>query len=97
MMEIRRIGVLSAAKVVGLVYLVLGLLFGLIFACSALVGLAADTEFGDISAGIGLVIGLCALPLFYAFIGAIGAAIFAVLYNLIAGQFGGIELQLESK
>ena len=34
--------------------------------------------------GIGLVIGLCAVPLFYGFIGAIGAAIFAALYNLIA-------------
>ena len=96
MTQIKRIGVLSAAKVGGALYALLGLIFGAIFACVSLIGLAAELslETGDLGAGFGLLFGLCLLPLFYGLVGAIGGAIMAVFYNIIAGSLGGLEVEL---
>jgi hypothetical protein len=97
MMQIRRVGVLSAVKIGGLIYLLLGLLVGALFACASLTGFVADSDFGNIGAGVGLLIGLCGLPIFYALIGAIFAALIALFYNLVAGVVGGLEVDLEGK
>ncbi|MDX1616330.1 MAG: hypothetical protein R3300_18620 [Candidatus Promineifilaceae bacterium] len=96
MTQIKRIGVLSAAKVGGALYALLGLIFGAFFACVSLIGLAAEfsSEAGDLGAGFGLLIGLCLFPLLYGLMGAIGGAITAVLYNVIAGLLGGLEVEL---
>ena len=66
-MEIKRIGVLSAAKIVGGVYAGLGLIIGLFYACFGLIGIAglisqADAEIAGIGAGLFLA-GLCLWPL----------------------------------
>lgn len=103
--EIKHIDVVSAAKIVGLLYMALGLIFWLLFACLGLLqfaGLAAffqgqDLEFLGAGIGglvIGLIAGLCLFPLMYGVLGAIAGAIGSVLYNLIAGWVGGLEIQL---
>ena len=94
-MEIKRIGVLSATKIVGALYFALGLIIGLLFACAGLVGVAADASSGleDMSVAIFFLLGLCAFPIFYGLIGAIAGAIGAALYNVIAGAVGGLEIE----
>ena len=100
-MEIIRIGVLSAAKIVGGVYAGLGLIIGLFSACFGLIGIAGlisetDAEALGFSAGLFLA-GLCLLPIVYAVLGFIGGAIAALIYNLVAGVNGGLELELSEK
>lgn len=109
-MEIRRINILSAAKIAGLLYAAIGLLVGLLFACISVVQLAALAPFlSDLEAeaeGLGLslgggtiifaLIGLCMVPIFYGVMGAIIGAIGALLYNLIAGWFGGLIIEVRN-
>jgi hypothetical protein len=83
MHEIKRIGVLQAAKFMAVVYLALSLLFT-IFLVAVGVG---SISFGRILLQILLA------PIF----GFIFAAIGCLLYNLIASKMGGIEIELEVK
>jgi hypothetical protein len=101
MMEIKRIGVLSAAKIVGGVYAGLGLIIGLFSACFGLIAFAgliseADAEFAGFGAGLFLA-GLCFWPIVYGVLGFIGGAIAALIYNVVAGFIGGLELELSEK
>lgn len=104
MKEIKKIGVLSAAKVLGVLYLVLSLFVAIPLACISLfsASLFASTGIQDpdtlgvgLVTGVGglLVYGIC-IPIFYAVIGFIGGAIAAFVYNVVAGFIGGIELEL---
>jgi len=104
MKEIRKFGVLSTGKVLGVVYLALGLLVGIPLAClslfSASLFTAADIQDPGVlgagfATGVGglLVYGIC-IPIFYAVLGFIGGAIGALIYNIVAGSIGGIEIVL---
>lgn len=97
-MELKRVEPLSAAKIMGLMYAGMGLIFGLMFSLMMMIGgglasqLEADTAFPS------FLFGGCSaliLPIFYGIIGFIGGAIGAWLYNLMAGWIGGLELTLE--
>lgn len=97
-MELKSIGVLSCGKVMGILYAVLGLIFGGLFSMFALIGLAFQPGGSGGDAVAGLVFGIGAvlfLPIFYGMIGFIGGLIMAFLYNLIARYTGGLELQIE--
>ena len=100
-MELKRIAPGSAFKVGGGIYAALGLFLGCLFSLFALVGmgfagLAGSSNsfpgFAEALLGLGAVI---ILPIFYGMIGAIGAALMAAMYNLIARFLGGLELDLE--
>lgn len=96
-MVITKIGVASAAKVVGLLYVAIGLFMGLIFATISLIGMGIAGQDPDTPAWLGAFFGVGALlfaPIFYGAIGAIGGAVGAVIYNLIAGAIGGLELEV---
>lgn len=104
MKEVKRIGVVSMAKVMGVLYLVLSLLVALPLACFSLFSgsLFASAGFEDPETlGLGFATGIVGaliyaicLPLFYAVIGFIAGAIIAFVYNILAGSIGGIELEL---
>jgi F0F1-type ATP synthase membrane subunit a len=97
-MIIRRIGVLSAAKIGGILGAALGLLAGLMFsAISGLGGLAAAVQQGG-EPGAGWLLGLGAaaiivMPILYGMFGFIGGAIQAFIYNLAARFVGGLEVE----
>ena len=98
MQEIKKIDVISLAKIAGALYAVIGFVFGIIFAIfgTVLMGFAGT----DMPGAFGLFFGVAAiivLPIFYGVIGFIGGIIVAFLYNVIAGWIGGIEIELESK
>ncbi|MGH7338188.1 MAG: hypothetical protein ACREI7_11445, partial [Myxococcota bacterium] len=100
-MVLKRVGVLSAAKIAGVLYAGLGLIFGAIFALAALVGAGfaqAAAQDEGLPAFFGLFFGCGAIvfvPVMYGLLGAIMAAVMAALYNVFAGIVGGLELQLE--
>ena len=93
MIEIKRLGVLSVGKVLGLLYGLLGLIVGAIFSCVSLLGtVAAFTESGSdafaLLFGVGSII---ILPLVYGLMGLIMGIVVALIYNLVAGWVDRIE------
>ena len=89
-MVIRRVGPLSCAKVAGLLYLILGFIFGACISLFAMTGLAggSDNPMGFFFGGAAIV----ALPIFYGFFGFLGTLVMAALFNLVAGITGGVEI-----
>ena len=95
-MTITRVGPLSAAKVAGLLYVVIGLIAGALVSLFSMAGAAigAGSGNGD-GAMFGALFGVGAiilLPIFYGFFGFVGTLIMAALFNLAAGMVGGIEV-----
>jgi hypothetical protein len=101
--ELKKIGVLSAGKVLGVLYLALGLIVGLPLACISLffssifatAGIQeAEAAGAFLVSGVGglVVYGIC-VPLFYGVLGFIGGIIAALIYNIVAGFMGGIEFE----
>jgi len=101
-MTIKRVDVLSVAKIAAVVYAGLGLLVGLIFACIALLGAgftAAMQNDGQLPPifsvmfGVGAVI---AAPILYSILGFLLGALVSWLFNLAAGITGGVKFQVDS-
>ena len=100
-MVVRKIWVLSAGKITGALYALLGLIFGAIFALFSLLGAAvgvASSQSPD--ALVGLLFGVGSvifLPIFYGVLGFIFGLLKALLYNLVARFVGGIEVEVEPR
>ena len=99
-MVLKSIGVMSAAKVVGVLYAVMGLLMGLMFgAIFSLIPAMSGPEGQDVPGWLAPMFGFGAIifmPILYGIGGFIGGAIAALIYNGLAGVIGGLELRLES-
>lgn len=101
--EIKRIDVWSAVKIAFILCGIFGLLAGFLYAIMlTMVGgflSQMGGEFGNLQGVTGVVGILVAffLALFYAVIGAVGTAIFAWIYNLLARGLGGIKFNLEQE
>lgn len=96
MATLKSVGPGSAMKIGGFLYAVLGLFMGTIFSAVAAMGAFAGggREFGPFAAlfGVGAII---LFPIMYGVIGAIAAAIGALLYNLCAKVMGGLEIEVQ--
>ena len=99
-MIIRKIGILSLAKFMGGIYGVIGLIIGAFISLLALAGAAiGGTQANEPGAAVvGALMGVGAviiLPILYGVMGFVGGLLAAFLYNLFAGVFGGIELEVD--
>ena len=99
-MVVKSVKPLSVAKIAGLLYALMGFLFGAIL---SLIGMAGSLAVPDPTgaAGFGAIlpafVGIGAvvfLPIFYGCLGFITTLIGAVLYNLMAGLVGGVEVDV---
>ena len=97
-MIIRRIGVLSAAKMFGILGLAIGLLVGvMMFLVTSMGGMAAaaqEQSGAGLVAGMGL-LAVIVMPLMYGVFMFVGGAIQAFLYNVAARYVGGIQIEAE--
>lgn len=96
MAELRKFGILSVAKMNAVLSAFMGLIIGILY---AVLGTLAKSGNAQILPGIptfllgfGLVI---VMPILYGILGFISGLIFAALYNLFAGLFGGIEMKFK--
>lgn len=89
MQKVKRIGVLSLAKIFGLLYAIFGLIFGALLAVLSLFGLNAE-ETGLFFGAASIII----FPIIYGILGFIGGLITAFFYNLVAGKIGGLEVEI---
>ena len=105
-MIVKRVGVLSAAKMYSMVGLGIGLIVGviyglifMIFGTILLTGGGSSSSGSSAGAGAGgIVVGLLimvGLPIIYAVFCFVAGAIGAFIYNLASRIAGGIELDLE--
>ena len=95
-LHIKRIDVLSVAKLLGAFYALLGLIVGGFFSVVAVVGAVAgggDAALGGIIGGIGAIV---LMPVLYGILGFVGGAIAAFLYNVVASIAGGVVLEIET-
>jgi hypothetical protein len=96
-MVINRVGPLSVAKLAGMLYAVLGVIFGAIISLMALAGgWAANfdepgTGFMGVFFGAGAVI---VLPILYGGMGFVMALLMAGLYNVTARIVGGVRIDV---
>lgn len=98
-MILKSIEPVSCAKISGLLYALLGLIIAFFFAmfasCGAMIGQTSEfSEFPLIGGLLGMG-SFVFFPIFYGIIGFIGGLIMSLLYNWLAGLFGGIEVEIE--
>ncbi|GCC50733.1 hypothetical protein SanaruYs_09510 [Chryseotalea sanaruensis] len=96
--EIKKVDPFSLAKVLGILYALLGVIIGLMFAAwgsvmSNLHMAESDETTKTILSffGIGSII---FFPIFYGIIGLVAGVITAALYNLVASWVGGVMIEV---
>ncbi len=97
-MVLKKVGVLSVAKILAVVYAAIGVVAGFFFAVFSLIGAAAGAAAREAAPFIGALFGVGAiiiLPVFYGVLGFIIGLIVAAIYNVAARSFGGIEMDFE--
>ncbi len=85
MAHIKSINSVSLGKVLGLMYMILSLVFSPFFFL-----IAAETT--SISGAVVVLF----IIVFYGVMGVIAGLLIGIIYNFIAGRFGGIELEIET-
>src|SRR5262245_44665293 len=100
MKVIRQVGVLSVAKILGIVYGCIGFIVGAFVAVFSVLGGFAGilSEQGRAAGVVSMFFGVGAviiLPLFYGCLGLIVGLLVGAIYNAAARAFGGIELDID--
>jgi hypothetical protein len=103
-LRIKKLGVLSVAKMYAAMACVISLLiaipYGLFIIIFSLIGAAgARGEAGLAVGGMGIIGGILVMigiPILYTVFAFVGGCIGALIYNLFAGFVGGIEIEVES-
>jgi len=102
-MVIKRIAPLSAAKVAGLIYALIGLPFALLVWGVSLVGLnysgmsnSPFLPFSPAYVTTGGAIAVIVLPLFYGSFCFLMTLIGTSVYNLVAGLVGGVRVEVQA-
>jgi len=91
---VKSVGVMSVAKIMGVLYACMGLLVVPIFLLASVVGAKAGQQNFPFAGVIGIVLAILA-PFLYGFMGFVMGAIGALLYNALANWIGGFELEME--
>ena len=91
---LKSVGVMSVAKIMGLLYGCLGLIFAPMFLLIGLLGSFAGQDKMPFAGIFGVVFAIL-MPLFYGAMGFVTGVIGAFLCNLLAKWMGGFEFELE--
>jgi uncharacterized membrane protein (DUF485 family) len=96
-MVINRVSPLSVAKVAGMLYAILGLIFGAIISLVAFGGGWAASSDEPGSAAMGAIFGVGAvivLPILYGTLGFVMTLLMTALYNMTARIVGGVQIDV---
>jgi hypothetical protein len=94
MSVVKRIHPGSAFKVVAVIYAIIGLVIGILYAVATLANLALP---GVTQAPRGAVVSVFAVvlfPILYGIVAGMVAAVSALVYNFAAGWIGGLEIDI---
>ena len=84
--RIRRFGVGQTAKVLGVLYTLIGIVLLPLFLIASM--------FAPDQTGFGIGVAI-ALPVIYGIAGFVFTAIACLIYNMVAGWVGGIEIEID--
>lgn len=90
-MNIRRVNGASLAKILGVMYVAIGLIFWIISIVFSLFFIGSGFGFFQFFD----VFNLLALPIIYGIVGVVSGFLIAYIYNFVADRFGGIEIEAE--
>ncbi len=97
-MVVKRVGVWSLGRVLGIIYAGFGLLVGLFFSLFSMVGMGMGMMAGrsgmalfPMFFGAGAIV---LLPIVYGILGLIGGGLAAIFYNVAAAIGGGLEIEV---
>jgi hypothetical protein len=93
---IKSVGAMSVAKIMGLVYGCMGLLFAPLFLLIGLFGSMAGQQKTPFAGVFGVIFALL-MPVIYGIMGFVMGGFGALLYNAFANWVGGFELELEAR
>ena len=98
-MIVKKVNVVSLAKILSLLYAAMGLFAGMVFALFALFGMAIGSAAGGGSMEplFGVLFGggaVIVLPIFYGVMGFLAGLIGGAVFNLAAHLVGGLELEV---
>ncbi len=94
-MVIRRVGPMSCGKVGGILYAILGLIFGAGMSLVSWLHVAAGEAEGT---GMPVLFGVAAVllfPILYGAMGFVGSLLMAALYNGVVRLVGGLTIEVE--
>jgi len=94
LMKIKKVGVLSVAKIYGAIGASVGFVIGLFVALFSLFISVLPVKGSIMFAGLG-VLAIILLPIFYGVILFIAGGLGAWVYNVFAGWVGPVEIELE--
>ncbi len=94
MAVVKRIGVLSLAKVYASILAVVGLAQGIGYAIMYAVNPNAVPQMMDLGFNVGYA-AILVMPILSALSGFISGVVFAWLYNFFAAKMGGVQLDME--
>jgi len=93
MAKLQRLGVMSVAKLYALMMAIAGLIMGLF---TSIMSIFSAVMFPSGAWGVGFgIASIIILPIIFAILGFICGSIGSFLYNIIAGKFGGIEMDFD--
>jgi hypothetical protein len=94
MHELKRVDVISVGKIMGLVYGFLALVFVPFILIAMITGLYGQTATG-VGAGVVAIVLIIMVPVLYGGIAFVVGCVAGLVYNFIAGKFGGVKFQLK--
>ena len=94
MQVLKSVGVLSIARIMGLIYGCTGLLLAPFFLLFAILGSVAGQNRNPLAGLLGIVFAL-AMPFLYGLTGFVTGALRGLFYNWLSKWVGGVELELE--
>jgi len=94
-MVVKRIDPFSCGKILGGLYAIFGVVWGIVFSAMGVVALFNSGKLA--SAGIvATSFGLVVAPIFFGIFGFVGGAIGAALFNIATGFLGGVKIDVEA-
>ena len=94
MQILKSVGVMSVARIMGLLYGCMGLIFAPIFLLLGVLGSIAGQDKTPFAGILGIVLAVL-MPVLYGVTGFVMGGIGALLYNLLSKWVGGVELELD--
>lgn len=94
-MVLKRVGPGSLARILGVLYAVMGVIIGGFMALATLIGSAVgggSMPFGGAFFGVAAILWA---PVLYGVMGVVTGLLSATLYNWLAGVMGGVEVTIE--
>ena len=105
MATIKNLGLVSFARFQAVIFAIIGLVAGILYSFGGLfidvlvsIGWVSSTAAGTPGLSFGTVLAFGALigmPIIFAIAGFVAGLVEASLYNVFAGRFGGIDLDIE--